>query len=200
MTILLLVALAVAVVVIVILLILDAVYRSTHGYTESDIASARRDSLARSRNVVSGKVQEHLVPLFPEFLAVFNPRDARFLGSPIAPAVSSSRASSWRGGVRRMTLYETRPSLDGVADLTLALAEGRLPRLYLHEYHLAALLAVVQPVEDDEDGWASQTGARGAAECLLRARRKRFSTRGTDRRSRCESRPLPPKAMRTIIF
>lgn len=83
MTILLLVALAAAAVVIVMLLIRHAVYRSTHGYTESDIASARRDSLARSRNVVSGKVQEHLVPFFPEFLGVFNPRDARFLGSPI---------------------------------------------------------------------------------------------------------------------
>jgi predicted Holliday junction resolvase-like endonuclease len=83
MTVLLLIALAVAVVVIVILLIRRAVYRSTHGYTESDIASARRDSLARSRNVVSGKVQEHLVPFFPEFLGMFNPRDARFLGSPI---------------------------------------------------------------------------------------------------------------------
>src|SRR6266540_3693231 len=83
MTILLLVALAAAVVVIVMQLIRDAVYRSTHGYTENDIASARRDSLARSRNVVSGKVQEHLVPFFPEFLGMFNPRDARFLGSPI---------------------------------------------------------------------------------------------------------------------
>jgi predicted Holliday junction resolvase-like endonuclease len=83
MNILLLVALACTVVVIVTLLIRQAVYRSTHGYTESDVASARRDSLARSRNVVSGKVQEHLVPFFPEFLGLFNPRDARFLGSPI---------------------------------------------------------------------------------------------------------------------
>jgi predicted Holliday junction resolvase-like endonuclease len=83
MTIPLLVALAMAVVIIVMLLIRDAVYRSTHGYTESDVASARRESIARSRNVVSGKVQEHLVPFFPEFLGIFNPRDARFLGSPI---------------------------------------------------------------------------------------------------------------------
>jgi hypothetical protein len=83
MTPLLLVALVVAVVAIVVLLIRHAVYRSTHGYTEGDIASARRDSLVRSRNVVSGKVQEHLVPFFPEFLGLFNPKDARFLGSPI---------------------------------------------------------------------------------------------------------------------
>lgn len=80
---LLLVALVLAVVAIVMLLVRHAVYRSTHGYTEGDIASARRDALVRSRNVVSGKVQEHLVPFFPEFLGMFNPRDARFLGSPI---------------------------------------------------------------------------------------------------------------------
>src|SRR5262249_59485580 len=37
----------------------------------------------RSRSVLSGKVQEQLAPLFPEFFAQFNPCDARFLGSPI---------------------------------------------------------------------------------------------------------------------
>ena len=78
-----LIALGLALVVIVILLARQAVYRSSHPYTESDLESARRDALARSRNVVSGKVQEHLVPFFPEFLELFNPRDARFLGSPI---------------------------------------------------------------------------------------------------------------------
>jgi hypothetical protein len=83
MNIALLLGLALALVVMVTLFVRHAVYRSTHGYTESDVASARRDSLARSHNVVSGKVQEHLVPFFPEFLMMFNPRDARFLGSPI---------------------------------------------------------------------------------------------------------------------
>ena len=33
--------------------------------------------------MISGKVQEHLAPLFPEFIAQFNPKDARFLGSPL---------------------------------------------------------------------------------------------------------------------
>lgn len=83
MTMLLLIALVLAIVVIVILLARQAVYGSRYRYTDSDLESARRDALARSRNVVSGKVQEHLVPFFPEFLELFNPRDARFLGSPI---------------------------------------------------------------------------------------------------------------------
>lgn len=79
----LVVGLGLAVVVIVILVARDAIYRSNHRYTGGDLESARRDALIRSRNVVSGKVQEHLVPFFPEFLELFNPRDARFLGSPI---------------------------------------------------------------------------------------------------------------------
>jgi predicted Holliday junction resolvase-like endonuclease len=83
MTTTLLVGLGLAMVVIVILVARDAIYRSSHRYTDSDLESARRDALVRSRNVVSGKVQEHLVPFFPEFLELFNPRDARFLGSPI---------------------------------------------------------------------------------------------------------------------
>jgi predicted Holliday junction resolvase-like endonuclease len=55
----------------------------THLYTEADLAEARQQAVTRSRAVVSGKVQEHLAPLFPEFMAQFNPREARFIGTPI---------------------------------------------------------------------------------------------------------------------
>jgi Endonuclease related to archaeal Holliday junction resolvase len=79
----LLAALVVAVVVIMVLLTRHASFRASHKYTDGDLASARQDSLTRSRHVVSGKVQEHLAPLFPEFLSQFNPRDARFLGTPL---------------------------------------------------------------------------------------------------------------------
>lgn len=41
----------------------------------------RRDAVQRSAFVTRGKVTEHLVPYLPDF--EFNPRDARFLGSPI---------------------------------------------------------------------------------------------------------------------
>jgi predicted Holliday junction resolvase-like endonuclease len=41
----------------------------------------RRDALRRSQSVVAGKATEHLAPLLPGF--EFDPRDARFLGSPI---------------------------------------------------------------------------------------------------------------------
>lgn len=41
----------------------------------------RQDAVQRSQAVTSGKVQEQLVPYLPEF--GFNPKDARFLGSPV---------------------------------------------------------------------------------------------------------------------
>jgi predicted Holliday junction resolvase-like endonuclease len=59
------------------------VYKVRHPHTDVDLEKARLDSVTRSRSVVSGKVQEHLAPLFPEFLSQFNPRDARFIGSPL---------------------------------------------------------------------------------------------------------------------
>jgi predicted Holliday junction resolvase-like endonuclease len=44
-------------------------------------ARIREDALLRSHSVVAGKATEHLAPLLPGF--EFDPRDARFLGSPI---------------------------------------------------------------------------------------------------------------------
>jgi predicted Holliday junction resolvase-like endonuclease len=41
----------------------------------------RQDAVQRSQAVTSGKVHEQLVPYLPEF--GFNPKDARFLGSPV---------------------------------------------------------------------------------------------------------------------
>ena len=44
-------------------------------------ASIREDAVQRSLAVTAGKVHEQLVPYLPEF--GFNPKDARFLGSPV---------------------------------------------------------------------------------------------------------------------
>jgi predicted Holliday junction resolvase-like endonuclease len=41
----------------------------------------RQDAIRRSRNVIHGKVTEHLIPFFPSF--PWNPSDSRFLGSPV---------------------------------------------------------------------------------------------------------------------
>ncbi len=41
----------------------------------------RKDAIERSKNVIKGKVTEHLLPFFADF--PYNPMDARFLGSPV---------------------------------------------------------------------------------------------------------------------
>ncbi len=45
------------------------------------IKHARKDAIVRSQAVIAGKVQEQLVPFLPGF--GYNPKDARFLGSPV---------------------------------------------------------------------------------------------------------------------
>ena len=60
-----------------------AVYRATYLHTAEDLEAARADSISRSRSTVSGQITEHLAPFFPELLAEFNPRDARFIGTPV---------------------------------------------------------------------------------------------------------------------
>jgi predicted Holliday junction resolvase-like endonuclease len=46
--------------------------------TESTI---RADAIQKSQSVIIGKVTEHVVPYLPDF--AFNPKDARFIGSPV---------------------------------------------------------------------------------------------------------------------
>lgn len=41
----------------------------------------RQDAVKKSEAVIRGKVTEHLIPYFPDF--EYNPKDARFLGSPV---------------------------------------------------------------------------------------------------------------------
>ena len=41
----------------------------------------RKDAINRSQAIIAGKVSEHLIPYMPIF--PYNPKDARFIGSPI---------------------------------------------------------------------------------------------------------------------
>lgn len=41
----------------------------------------RRDAIGRSQATIAGMVHEQLLPILPDF--PFNPKDARFLGSPV---------------------------------------------------------------------------------------------------------------------
>ncbi len=50
-------------------------------WREREEQMIREDAIERSQAVIRGKVTEHLVPFFPDF--AYNPRDARFVGTPV---------------------------------------------------------------------------------------------------------------------
>ena len=66
-------------------------------------AAIRADAVQRSLAVTAGKVHEQLVPYLPEF--GFNPKDARFLGSPVDLVVFDGLAE---GHVRRVVFLEVK--------------------------------------------------------------------------------------------
>jgi predicted Holliday junction resolvase-like endonuclease len=63
----------------------------------------RRDAVARSEAVTTGKVSEQLLPFLPGF--PFNPKDARFLGSPVDLVVFDGLADD---RVRSVVLVEVK--------------------------------------------------------------------------------------------
>src|SRR5204863_9682545 len=73
-------------------------------------ATIREDAVQRSLAVTAGKVHEQLVPYLPEF--GFNPKDARFLGTPVDLIVLDGLAA---GDVRRIVFLEVKT---GGASLT----------------------------------------------------------------------------------
>ena len=87
--------------------------------------SIRRDAIQRSALVNRGKVTEHLVPYLPEF--EFNPRDARFLGSPIDFVVFDGLSE---GDLRAVVFIEVktgRATLTGRERLVrVAIESGRV--------------------------------------------------------------------------
>src|SRR3989442_10381155 len=66
-------------------------------------ASIREDAVQRSLAVTAGKVHEQLVPYLPQF--GFNPKDARFLGSPVDLVVFDGLSA---GDVRRAVFLEVK--------------------------------------------------------------------------------------------
>jgi predicted Holliday junction resolvase-like endonuclease len=65
--------------------------------------AVRRDAVLRSQAATVGRVSEQLVPYFPEF--DWNPKDARFLGSPIDFVVFDGLSE---GAVRRVVFVEVK--------------------------------------------------------------------------------------------
>lgn len=68
----------------------------------------RRDAIGKSEAVIRGKVTEHLTPYFPEF--PFDPRDARFLGTPVDLIVFDGLSS---GSLSRIVFLEVKTGKKG---------------------------------------------------------------------------------------
>ena len=65
----------------------------------------RKDAIEKSKSVIIGKVTEHLIPYLPEFK--YNPKDARFIGSPIDLIVFDGLDE---GELRKIVFIEVKSS------------------------------------------------------------------------------------------
>jgi predicted Holliday junction resolvase-like endonuclease len=72
-------------------------------------ARLREDAVQRSLAVTSGKVHEQLIPYLPTF--DYNPKDVRFLGSPVDLVVFDGLAE---GEVRRIIFLEVKTGRAGL--------------------------------------------------------------------------------------
>src|SRR5712692_1713138 len=70
---------------------------------KSRIKGIREDAIQKSQAVTLGKVTEHLVPYLPGF--EFDPRDVRFLGTPIDLIVFDGLCN---GSVKRVVFVEVK--------------------------------------------------------------------------------------------
>ena len=73
------------------------------GWVQKEEKKIRVDAIQRSEAVIKGKVTEHLIPFFPEFK--YNPKDARFMGSPVDLVVFDGLSE---GEVRKVILIEIK--------------------------------------------------------------------------------------------
>ena len=65
--------------------------------------SIRQDAIARSQATIAGLVHEQLLPILPDF--PFNPKDVRFLGSPVDLVVFDGLDS---GALQRIVFIEVK--------------------------------------------------------------------------------------------
>jgi predicted Holliday junction resolvase-like endonuclease len=69
----------------------------------------REDAVIRSRAVIAGKIHEQLIPYLPGF--PYNPKDIRFLGSPIDLIVFDGLAD---GDLRSIIFVEVKTGRSGL--------------------------------------------------------------------------------------
>jgi len=101
-------------------------------WTLAEEMRIRRDAIGKSEAVVRGKVTEHLIPYFPQF--PYNPRDARFLGTPVDLMIFEGLSS---GSLERITFVEVKTGKAGALSrrekqVRECVEEGRVQYRVLH--------------------------------------------------------------------
>jgi predicted Holliday junction resolvase-like endonuclease len=69
----------------------------------------RQDAVKKSEAVTRGKVTEHLIPYFPDF--EYNPKDARFLGTPVDFIVFDGLSE---GDMNKVVFVEVKSGKTGI--------------------------------------------------------------------------------------
>lgn len=92
----------------------------------------REDAVKQSEAVIKGKVTEHLMPFFPGFR--YNPKDARFLGTPVDIVVFDGLSES---EVRKIVFLEVKTGKTGALSsrerlVRKCVEEGRVSYEVLH--------------------------------------------------------------------
>lgn len=82
-------------------------------------AKLREDAVQRSLAVTSGKVHEQLIPYLPTF--DYNPKDVRFLGSPVDLVVFDGLAE---GQVKRIIFLEVKTGRAGLTSRERSVREA----------------------------------------------------------------------------
>ncbi len=104
--------------------------------------AVRRDAIQRSLAVTAGKVLEQLVPYLPAF--PFNPKDVRFLGSPVDFVVFDGLSD---GEVSRVVFVEIKTGTAELSSRERRVREAvRAHRVEWRELHLDEDLR--SPMED----------------------------------------------------
>lgn len=97
----------------------------------------RQDAIQRSQSVTTGKIVEHLVPHLPNFN--FNPKDARFIGSPVDFVVFDGLNDEDEDQVRNVVFIEVKTGMSALTRrerlVRDAIKAGRVRWIEWHASH-----------------------------------------------------------------
>lgn len=94
--------------------------------------SIRQDAISKSRSTLVGKITEHFIPFLPDFS--YNPKDARFLGSPVDYVVFDGLSEE---ELKRIVFVEVKTNLGTLTkrgrQIRDAIQAGKVERIQLKQ-------------------------------------------------------------------